>query len=119
MPDEGCSTLPDVFHYLDIDRRHLPAEEYELLIAEGQKIASSAGNYGGDRQMVTVAIHPTGLWMHVPGVALEPDLDADDERRQRMPGVQAVIERAREKGCRWVNLDSDAEVDPELPYYER
>lgn len=117
MPD-GRTTPPDVFSYLDIAKKHLPAEEYEQLIAEGQKIASSAGSYGGDIRLVTVAIHPSGIWMHVPGVAVPPDDFADDERRQRLPGVQAIIERAREKGCRWVCLDKDAEVDPELPYYD-
>lgn len=32
--------------------------------------------------------------------------------------LMIAAKRAREKGCRWVNLDGDAEPDPELSYYE-
>jgi hypothetical protein len=103
---------------MDIDVMHLPVGEYKKLIAEGQKIAAGAGSYSGDPKLITVAVHPTGLWMFVPGVGVEPDAAEDEGRRERLPGVQTVIERAREKGCRWINFDKDAEADPELPYYD-
>jgi len=91
--------------YLDLSTRHLPHSEREGL---------DEGDAPGVIRPFTY-----GWWVHVHELADSYDnADQEDEEYEDFPALLAAIRRARELGCTWILLDSDGELDDELPTHD-
>lgn len=88
---------PPLFAYADLSTAHLPRGEFEDL---------------GHGAPAVVIQHLHGAWVNVPTDAL-----VDDEW-QEFPHLRHLVEWARGKGARWINLDQDGDTVADLPTWE-
>jgi GNAT superfamily N-acetyltransferase len=93
--------------------RLLADDNTDFLLAAVDDDAAAAG--------VTQLRFRYGLWWDAPDCLLE-DLYVEDSARGRGLGeglVKAAIERARERGCRRIELDANEANTPAITLYER
>lgn len=93
--------------------RLLADENTEFLLAAGDDGSAAAG--------VCQLRYRYGLWWDAPDCLLE-DLFVDEQARGSGMGeglVNAAIERARERGCRRIELDANEANTPAITLYQR
>jgi hypothetical protein len=68
---------------------------------------------------VVVAVeHGYGWWIHVPSEEDMAEQVADLTGDVDYTALIALLDRARELGCSWINLDADAEQLDGLPTFD-
>jgi hypothetical protein len=101
-----------VHTYLDASTSYITAED-------DRRLTEIAAN-GETSSPLRVIAHAYGYWI----LEHAHEQDSDDARRQRRADVAMseafwrLMNEARERGCTWVNLDSDGDDDLELPTHE-
>jgi len=85
--------------YLDLSTAHIPNEDREIL--DGKKGAW------------IVTPHRYGWWVYVP-----LDSSANPTTAGFSPAFCSLIGVAIDNGCRWINFDQDASIDPKLPVFD-
>jgi len=96
-PANGNPPPGHVRRFLDLSTAHLDDESRGFLEGGGEGVTSYPLTYGW---LVYVSEPGSLACYEVPGVLLE------------------ILSRARALGCEYVLLDSDAEMDAELPVFE-
>lgn len=86
-----------IFNYLDLSTGHLPKNEADALLTH---------------DWLVVTTHEWGWWVWIRP-ANDMNTIQDD-----LPALANVMAFAKERGCRWINFDSDAAAVEGLPYWE-
>lgn len=102
--------------YLDLSTAHLTEQDNAILtaIADG----------GADVAVVRFARHEYGYILFIPLVDSEelPERRRDEAMKAKMLGMSTefveLIQYARGKECRIVNIDRDADAEGDLPTFE-
>lgn len=98
---------------LELSLSHLSAHDVAALKAEAEltreldRDGLAAGTY-----LPAVGADAFGFWITVPSAGLDPDAE---ERRERYPVIQRMVERAQQLECTWIRADDDAPTDEVLP----
>lgn len=92
--------------YLDVCTSHVTEDDMQKLSGDGGVIHSP---------------HEHGAWVWVPEEDHEEMSEYISEHVKPLGFSDAFINllrHARKQGCDWINLDADADIEPELPTFD-
>lgn len=102
MHAKGERLMP-VFKYLDLSTAHVTEPEMEAI---NERLAAI------DEATPRVIPHDYGAWVNVMEGEDEPALI------ERYPNLAACLDKARERDCKWINFDQDADTHDGLPTFD-
>ena len=111
--------MANTYLTLDISTANLSMHDWDVV----EEAAACDGDDAASREswMPRCVQHGYGAFINVPD---RESFDDDEwEERQRnlaahAPSLHALLEYARSLGCRWINVDRDADTDDTLPFYD-